>query len=373
MIGGDGGNQVENREADSGSAAPRLQSLEELLAIERERGLSINGETALHDRVEHLSQVALIARSLARCMDGTEAREAVCELAAGLVGADVVALAEMRSELAGLLVTASTGADLDGISLPFDQAGSTSRALADGTTTFSSAIPTEPVDESTWPLAGTGVASGLWQPIRRSVGLRGVLAVGWREQRERPSQPLLDILEVLAEEASVAIDRTAAFTHMSGMARTDPLTDLANRRSWQEELGREIARADRTGRGLCVAYLDLDEFKGFNDRWGHAAGDRLLLTAAVRWSRRLRITDVLGRLGGDEFAVTLPGAGLEEAKTIADELRDVLPDGVSCSIGVTEWIGGEDVRTLLERADQALYEAKRAGRNMTIARPAGPR
>lgn len=357
-------------QGDQPDDSPRPPGLRETLAADRQRDRSLSGEAALRGRVEHLSQVALIARSLARCTDSDEARETVCELAAGLTGADVVALAEMRPRPAGLLVTAASGADLRGAELPFDQAGSTNRALVDGTTNFTLRIPTGPDDASGWPLAAIGAGSGIWQPIRRSVGLRGVIAIGWLEGHDPPSRGLLDLLAALAEEASVAIDRTAAFAHLSGMARTDSLTDLANRRSWQEELGREVARADRSGRDLCIACLDLDDLKQFNDRWGHAAGDRLLLTAAARWSRRLRITDLLGRLGGDEFAVTLPGAGLEEARAIADQLREVLPDGVSCSIGVAEWAAGEEVRALLERADAALYEAKRAGRDATVARPA---
>jgi diguanylate cyclase (GGDEF)-like protein len=101
----------------------------------------------------------------------------------------------------------------------------------------------------------------------------------------------------------------------------------------------------------------------------------VLLTAAVRWRRRLRLTDLLARIGGDEFAVTMPGCGLEQAVELGDELRGALPDGLSCSIGVAEWSGSEAAGDLLARADQAMYAAKNSGRDATFSlpTPAGPR
>ena len=151
------------------------------------------------------------------------------------------------------------------------------------------------------------------------------------------------------------------------LARTDPLTGLANRRAWTELLRREIARARRDGSRFSVALVDLDRFKDFNDRYGHAAGDRLLKEAASRWSAQIREMDLLARHGGEEFALLLPGAGGEDAMTVIERLRRQTPGAITASSGVAEWDGGEDPDALLARADEALYRAKRNGRDQSQA------
>ena len=108
---------------------------------------------------------------------------------------------------------------------------------------------------------------------------------------------------------------------MERLARTDGLTGVANRRAWDDELPRELARAARSGRPVCIALLDLDHFKAYNDRHGHQAGDRLLKAAAAAWESRLRKTDLLARYGGEEFAVMLPDCGLDSGMEIAERCR----------------------------------------------------
>jgi diguanylate cyclase (GGDEF)-like protein len=205
--------------------------------------------------------------------------------------------------------------------------------------------------------------------VRRQAGIREVVAVGWSVSPVPGLDRLRGSLAHLAAEAAVALDRAHALVQLSDMARTDPLTELSNRRAWQEELAREMAKAERGGQRLSIGLIDLDELKGYNDRWGHAAGDRVLLTAAARWRRRLRLTDLLARIGGDEFAVAMPNCGLDEAVVVGDELRGALPDGLTCSVGVAEWSVGESASELLSRADEALYAAKNAGRNSTRSVP----
>jgi diguanylate cyclase (GGDEF)-like protein len=153
---------------------------------------------------------------------------------------------------------------------------------------------------------------------------------------------------------------------MARMARTDVLTGLPNRRAWEEELPREIQRAKRSGRPLCAALLDLDHFKQFNDLYGHQAGDDHLREAARVWRQRLRTTDLLARHGGEEFAVLLTGTGLAEAKEVIEALRDAVPREETVSAGVAEWDEAENGRQLMARADLALYEAKRGGRDRTV-------
>jgi diguanylate cyclase (GGDEF)-like protein len=147
---------------------------------------------------------------------------------------------------------------------------------------------------------------------------------------------------------------------LRAQATTDVLTGLPNRRGWEHSLEREFARAMRRRSPLCVAVLDLDNFKALNDASGHLAGDRVLRTAAATWLELLRDTDVLARYGGDEFALILPDCAPAKATEIIDRLS-CSTEGSTCSVGVA-WAGeSDDAHALIGRADRALYEAKAAG------------
>jgi diguanylate cyclase (GGDEF)-like protein len=158
----------------------------------------------------------------------------------------------------------------------------------------------------------------------------------------------------------------ALYREVRRLARTDALTGVANRRAWEEEFSRELARAARSGQPLCIALLDLDHFKAYNDQHGHPAGDRLLRAATAAWQGRLRKTDLLARYGGEEFAVLLPDCELDSAMEIAERLRTAQPEG-TCSLGVAGWDGRENAAALVDRADRALYAAKQGGRNRSCA------
>lgn len=177
-----------------------------------------------------------------------------------------------------------------------------------------------------------------------------------------------------ADLSSQLVGHEHALERVLELARTDPLTGLHNRRAWDEELPRELARARRTGQPVCVAMVDFDGFKRFNDAFGHAAGDRLLGDAAAAWLDSLREVDLIARLGGDEFAVALPGCPIDEAAKVAERLRLATPDGVGCSVGIAGWDWFESAAELVDRADRALYAAKRAGRGRieVAAEPAAP-
>lgn len=147
---------------------------------------------------------------------------------------------------------------------------------------------------------------------------------------------------------------------LRAQATTDLLTGLPNRRGWEHSLEREFALAMRRRSPLCVAVLDLDNFKALNDTRGHLAGDRVLRTASKAWLGLLRDTDVLARYGGDEFALILPDCTPEKATEIIDRLS-ASTEGSTCSVGVA-WAGeSDDPQSLIGRADRALYEAKAAG------------
>ena len=151
------------------------------------------------------------------------------------------------------------------------------------------------------------------------------------------------------------------------LASTDDLTGLPNRRQWEEQLPRELGRSLRYDESVCVAMLDLDHFKRYNDAHGHPAGDRLLKEVASAWRAVVRPYDMLARYGGEEFSLILVGCELDEAEAIVERLRLATPDGVSCSVGMAWWDREEAPASLVSRADEALYEAKRSGRDQTFA------
>jgi diguanylate cyclase (GGDEF)-like protein len=131
-----------------------------------------------------------------------------------------------------------------------------------------------------------------------------------------------------------------------------------------------LERSRRAGGALCVAMLDLDHFKIFNDEHGHQTGDLLLQTTVRIWRNALRSSDLIARHGGEEFAVLFTGCPLERAAELVDGLRRIVPRGLTCSAGVAEWDGRETSESLMLRADAALYEAKRQGRDRSVLAPA---
>ena len=158
------------------------------------------------------------------------------------------------------------------------------------------------------------------------------------------------------------------------LATTDELTALANRRRFLEAGGNEPERSRRDGSPVSLLMLDLDRFKDVNDRYGHPTGDAALRLFADTCARALRRSDLFGRLGGEEFAILLPDTTSEDAAILAERVRadvegTVFPSeegnfSITVSIGVASMSGpGDSLNDLLRRADRALYESKRAGRN----------
>jgi diguanylate cyclase (GGDEF)-like protein len=167
-------------------------------------------------------------------------------------------------------------------------------------------------------------------------------------------------------------ERAELLRTVERLSRTDPLTGTLNRRAWEEEVPRALAHAARGHEPVAVAVLDLDRFKTYNDEHGHPAGDRLLKAVAAAWQAELRPGDVLSRYGGEEFAVLMRGCRLEAAVEVVDRLRLAMPAGRSCSAGVALWDGAESPDVLLQRADRALYRAKRDGRDRVCASAESP-
>lgn len=183
--------------------------------------------------------------------------------------------------------------------------------------------------------------------------------------RPGPTPPIAWAVIVISlwVTAEVLSNLTAQLQHS---AVADDLTGLFNRTGLRASLNREIARAQRTGRPLSVAVLDVDGLKQVNDILGHASGDRLLVDLAAAWTTCVRRGDILSRIGGDEFVLVMPETDAETAREVVERLREVPGParGTRWSAGVAALRDGEDADDVLDRADRRMYAAKRAGRTV---------
>jgi len=199
-----------------------------------------------------------------------------------------------------------------------------------------------------------------------------------RSMIEKLSKRDIDYLEQLTHQAEVTINRANTYSTILQYATLDALTNLNNRRQFETRLGQETAIAKRQNNPLCAMMIDIDFFKGVNDKYGHAAGDEVLRRVAGIIKEALRESDIPARYGGEEFAVLLPYTKIDEATLVGERLRNKvettpisintdndmgLKINVTISMGLAEYDKVETGETLFERADKALYEAKKSGRN----------
>lgn len=228
---------------------------------------------------------------------------------------------------------------------------------------------------------------GLWQPgdlllvpLTSSEKLVGVLSVGGPESGRLPDLEEVQALEIFANQAVTAFQSARAYETTRLMSVRDSLTAAFNHRYFQETLYRELTRHERTAHPVSLAMIDIDDFKKANDRWGHPTGDLILKGLVEELLKGVREMDTVARYGGEEFAVILPETPAEKARIVADRLRarvasriflspDVShPISVTISVGVATYpADASSKRTLIERADQALYQAKRSGKNCVVA------
>jgi diguanylate cyclase (GGDEF)-like protein len=214
-------------------------------------------------------------------------------------------------------------------------------------------------------------------PLTGASHVLGVISVSDRRGAEQFSRQDLRTLRTMASIARLGLDRASAIEQASASAHAaavDPLTGLFNRRYFLTRLDEEVERARRQSSPLSVMLLDVDNFKQLNDRLGHLVGDAVLRVVGDVLRRSVRVFDVCARHGGDEFAILMPGSCPENSRQIAERIREGVEDSrpargpwaddlrLTTSIGIATFANttSED---LLERADQALYAAKRQGKN----------
>jgi diguanylate cyclase len=199
----------------------------------------------------------------------------------------------------------------------------------------------------------------------------------YQRQRDERDQQVGGRLQTLVDRVAHMEEEAKGFRqHLEEQrqkALLDPLTGLPNRAAWGERLDLELARWQRYGGDLLLAIVDIDHFKGINDAYGHLAGDKVLKIIAQELRKRLRKIDFIARFGGEEFVLLLPSTPLEGGRQLLETLREGIQDcpfhfrgervSITLSAGISAFAHGERSDQVLERADQALYRAKRGGRN----------
>ena len=339
---------------------PALLILLALLAVAATIAAVLRGRRL----VEARDAVVTLARAWAE--DGSS-RGRLCGAAAHASGARMAMLAEPTKRGDELMITATAEApqDVIGMRLPLDE------SVSPSVRSFLTGEPIHVADlersaETAALLRKVGARSAATHPVVHGDRVVGVLILVWSRPRRELDAPRTELVAALAEEAGRAIERDAHVNLLARQARTDELTALPNRRAWDEAVAREMSRARRTKRPLCLALLDLDHFKAFNDRFGHQAGDAHLRRTAAQWRRELRDIDVLARYGGEEFGILLPDCDLDQAQEVLQRVRAATPNEQTASAGVVKYDGRETADSLVARADAAMYRAKHAGRSTTV-------
>lgn len=307
-------------------------------------------------REQALEQVAAVMRGMS---NSPRARAEVCEAAQSIGRASFALLYEPTGKGAALRTTAMAGIDV----APLEIARGTSSAVTD---TFASRRSflwshngSEPTgfDRFMWNVLARPTAI-LFEPVFSGEEEAGVLVVGW-PHKIRTEGTQATLITLLAHEVAAAIKRADMLSRLTDMASTDALTGLPNRRAWETNLGRALL----DGEPFVLVMLDFDRFKDFNDTRGHPAGDRLLKETAAAWREELRSGDFLARIGGEEFALLLPKCSSADALMVVDRLRARVPYSQTCSAGMVVQEPEESSESLMTRVDEALYDAKSAGRD----------
>jgi diguanylate cyclase (GGDEF)-like protein len=329
--------------------------------------------------------------SLTREIGDTCAPEALCRDADAMRELLARVVTTVPSEAAALLLLDPAGRELvfrasrtiqpgviDGIRLPVD------RGIAGWVARHRQAVRLDDVANDPRYFAALGEQIGLAPrtmicvPLLSKDTLRGVIQILNKVDGSTFTEGELGLAQTLADHAAIAIENASLYRQAYLASITDDLTGLGNTRRFHQSLAESIARGDL----LSLVILDLDHFKAVVDRYGHLAGSRAIAQIGRIIARLSRLGDVPARYGGDEFVVVLPDTGIEDAQRIAERIRaaveacqqldgeDVDLSGVTASLGVASFpTHAADAEGLFRRADDAMYAAKRAGRNRVAVAP----
>ncbi|MDX6448897.1 MAG: eukaryotic-like serine/threonine-protein kinase [Gaiellaceae bacterium] len=353
------------RRARNGSAIIGGQSNGTALAELNERieQLSSDLESAIQ-RTEEERRRSRFLGELAGSIDLDEVLARTLEAAGGISGADAALVTTTGFDGQPLVATlglSAEEAERQAIAGPPD--GRAARSIG-----ISYRYGSEELSQN-----GSLIHSGVAVPLLREDEQLGFLTIFTRSGARSFSEDDVGELEQLALRAGPAIENARRFREARQLADLDALTGLHNRRYFHETLAREVSRAQRYDRSLALIVFDLDDFKAINDRIGHLAGDAVLADAAERVRDSVRSADIACRVGGDEFAVILPESTLMDADQLYRRIqqsvssRPIGQEGrLFLSAGVTDMRPEDDAVSFFQRADDALYRAKEAGKGRMV-------
>lgn len=345
------------------------------------RGAVVSSFTDVTERLDAERDQAARERLATLVASGADPREvfdAIAHEAAVLCGADACAVLRYTRGGSPAVVNGwwagfPLSVPVHGVARPFGSESISAALLRAGRPVRLSAAAGDPVRS---PVFGADVEldAAIAVPVRVEGDLWGAVIVG---RLAGGTFAAVDEARVvgLADAATLAIVSAEARERLAVLATTDELTGLANRRSFLDRLRGECERVRRTGRPLALVMVDIDHFKEVNDRFGHPEGDRVLVAVAEAARGVTRAGEIVARVGGEEFALILPGVDAEGARSAGERLRAAVSRAdagragrVSVSVGVAQWSpeSGESDAGLIVRADQALYRAKRAGRDRVV-------
>lgn len=365
-----------------------VNDIEQQRAFEQmQRELSLQAElraanTSLAAHINEMELLLSVAASLSGTLDLpqqlSELGRRVCE------GFRVEELSVMLLDEASqqLVIEAVAGADPAGVrGLRFHIGeGVAGDAAARGETLYVADVANDP---RYLPYKGRRRHTGsfLAVPLRAKGRITGVLNLN-RPRVDGFTPKEIRLAEAIAAQAALAIANARLYAQTLEMSYTDPLTGVPNRRQLFARLEQEWTRSLRFGDEMSLLMIDLDLFKGVNDTFGHQVGDSVLRGIALVLRRNVRKVDTVARYGGEEFCVVLPRVAKAEAMAVGEKLRRAVaatplpgppgqtPVRLTISVGVASYgVDAVDMPTLIEKADQALYAAKRAGRNAVQSAP----
>lgn len=303
--------------------------------------------------------------------------EHIVKTAIALTKADAVTIRVFNIESGFLDIVRSSGVEESFITQPSIRVGEglIGKAVLAGKPFSTSDVTQEPDCKNAALAQSEGIRSMMCVPMNSKESTIGCVSV-YRKSNKPFAEHDLMLLSIFSAEAVEAVEKARLISELKKQATYDPLTGLLNKRAIVEKLKVEIDRSKRHGQSLAIMFIDLDDFKPYNDTHGHLMGDKLLHDFTSLLAKHCRKIDVLGRFGGDEFIIIAPQSDISGTVVLADKLRKEVENHgfissevgrefkTTCSIGIAMYPEHtDDCEDLISKADQALYESKRKGRN----------